>query len=311
MTRARTSSRYTWQPRQKPNAALRNAATNAIAAAIGTADGTPSEGQQHAGEADREADALGEGRRARVLELGRGREPRPHEPREEHARTGDVGCRRTRPTRRAAVSSDEQPERGAPTRRRRRATTVTSRSAAVMPAPKRGPRGSMPRRIGAGSVLDSDMVPPDDVDRDRARTTSRARGAAEAGSHDAVGVEQERGRGLGDVEAPREVGAVGQVDLDVRALRRARRRRAAAAVRCAGHLAQNSVENCTRVAASPKRVGAELGRLHPLARADARATLSRRQTTRAAVAASEQRGADASASEDPVHDQSVGTARAG
>ena len=100
------------------------------------------------------------------------------------------------------------------------------------------------------SVLGSDMMPPEDLIELDAHGV-RVRGPAEPGSHDAVGIEQQGGRGLRDVELAREIGATGQVDLDVPCagsvtgdpLEQPRRRE---------DLGPNSVENCTMVAASPK-----------------------------------------------------------
>ena len=80
------------------------------------------------------------------------------------------------------------------------------------------------------------------------------RGPAEPRSHDAVGVEEQGGGGLRHVEPGGEIGAASQVEVDV-----PRRRRLAgdepSSRAVAGHLAQNSVENCTTVAASPRGAG--------------------------------------------------------
>src|SRR5688500_3115842 len=123
-------------------------------------------------------------------------------------------------------------------------TTTTSSSAAVMPAPKRGPRGSMPAgRVSAPtccSVLGSDMMPPEDLIELDAHGV-RVRGPAEPGAHDAVGVEQQGGRDLRDVEPVGEVGAPGQVDLDVSGPR---------------HVVRDRAEQPSRRGA----LGAELGR---------------------------------------------------
>ena len=93
-------------------------------------------------------------------------------------------------------------------------------------------------------------MPPEDLIELDAHGV-RVRGPAEPGAHDAVGVEQQGGRGLRDVEPVGEVGAPGQVDLDVSGPRHVVTAIEPSSRAVAGHLAQNSVENCTSVAASP------------------------------------------------------------
>ena len=74
-------SRYISQPRQKPNAALRNAAARAKAVATSVPARWLRDEADQADDGEDQADGLGEPRRPGVLELGRRAERGPDEPR--------------------------------------------------------------------------------------------------------------------------------------------------------------------------------------------------------------------------------------
>src|SRR4051812_4259062 len=87
----------------------------------------------------------------------------------------------------------------------------TSSSTAVIPAPKRGDRGSMPRGAVAGGS-GWEMGAPGDAGKG-AGDDVRADGAADPRTDGAVAVEHEGRGGLQDVEAVGQLGPPGKVDL--------------------------------------------------------------------------------------------------
>ena len=231
----------------------------AAAAAIGSAHGTPTRCSDETDRHDEQADALREPRRTRVFELGRRlqpglderaeqhaprrgarREDRPQEQQRDDEQQEEAGIedalRDRRGGDRPAVGSEggiasgwyaNQPNersRCAPsTARSARGTRRSASSTAVMLAAKRGPRGSMPRGGAAASAC-SDIRclcrQPIELEFEDVAVGH----AAEAGLHDAVAIEHERGRCLQDVEVLGDVGTVGEVDVEVADARRGRRR---------------------------------------------------------------------------------------
>ena len=162
-SRSLARRRYISQPRQKPKAALRNAAASAIPAATAPTTARRRRTRRSATAANAEPDGLGEARRAASSSLGR-------------RRRGGDGRRSGTPRRTACA-----PARAARPRRRRRSWTASS------PTVSGARRQDAARRRAAPVVSAAEKRWP------RGSTTGvvdGSRGAAEAGS-------TRRGRGVG------------------------------------------------------------------------------------------------------------------